>query len=215
MYNYNIEKVRPLRTNNSGIFVFDKNISEEYNILIRLSSDYYSRYGNNFSLFYGDPENYEYNQLISYSLEISSNPYKYLEKDDENKYFFIIYQSNDISSLGILKETEKKIILNELMLIEKDDNEILKLILPKFNDEKIIAFIQYFYFDESLTIYDRNYIIGTKDYGKDFEIYIFTKDMEPSIENPKKLHHIKHSFLFLIIIIQMIINIFKMIVNLK
>ena len=194
IFKYDIVIVKPLITTTNGIYVFDKNISEEYNTLIRLFSYSYYRNGK-YSLCYGDPENYEYNQLISHSLEISSNPYKYLEKDDENKYFFIIYQSNDISSLEILKETEKNIILNELMLIEKDDNEILKLILPKFNDEKIIAFIQYFYFNERLTIYDRNYKIAEKDYGKDFEIYIFTKDMEPSIENPEKTASYK-TFLF-------------------
>ena len=34
IYNYPIEKVRPTSTGNSGIFVFDKNITEEYDIYI-------------------------------------------------------------------------------------------------------------------------------------------------------------------------------------
>ena len=91
--NYNIEKLRPLRTNNSGIFVFDKNITEEYDIKINISSDvsYISYLKGRYGLFYGDPNNFDYNELFYDRIEFNNNPYQYLEKDDENKYFFILF----------------------------------------------------------------------------------------------------------------------------
>ena len=154
IYNYTIEKLRPLRTNNSGIFVFDKNISEEYNLLINISNNnyYYSKLVK-YSLFYGDPKNYEYNQLISYPIEISINPYQYLENNDENKYFFILYQNySDFNrdEFRLLKLSRKYIQLNELTLIDKIENEYVILYLPKVK-ETTHAFIQYFY--EEMDVY--------------------------------------------------------------
>ena len=83
--NYSIETFRPLNTTSSGLYLFDRNVTEEYNTLIYLTG-YYS-YGE-YSIFYGNPNNYEFNQLINYELEIPINPYKYLKEDDKNKYFF-------------------------------------------------------------------------------------------------------------------------------
>ena len=155
MNNYNIEKVRPLRTNSSGIFVFDKNYTEEYDVLINISFSYkyYSSHGK-YSLFYGDPKNYEYNQLISNRIEISNNPYKYLEKNDKNKYFFILYNNYSNEDEFRISKLSKKNIeineINELTLIEKPENEVLKLYFPKVN-ETTHGFIQYFY--EEMDVY--------------------------------------------------------------
>ena len=56
MHNYTIEKFRPLRTNNSGIFVFDKNTTDKYNVLINITtqSSYFNTKLGKYSLFYGD-----------------------------------------------------------------------------------------------------------------------------------------------------------------
>ena len=181
MHNYTIEKFSPLRTNNSGIFVIDKNITEEYNILINIT--YFYRYYNaesgKYNLFYGDPKNYEYNQLISYPIEISNNPYQYLENNDENKSFFILYEnySSVINEFRLVKLTKKNIQLNDLILIEKSENERVILNLPKINDSTHV-FIQYFY--EEMELYDNNdiiirpsnnYFIGREDNMKEYKFY--------------------------------------------
>ena len=157
-YNYNIEKFRPLRTKNSGIFVFDKNITEEYNIVINIShhNDYYyysilGKYG----LFYGDPKNYEFNQLISYPIQMNNNPYQYLENNDENKSFFILFQNDPRTVYEefclIRYRKRNNIPLNELFLVENYENELVALYLPKFKESTHI-FIQYF--DEEMDVYN-------------------------------------------------------------
>ena len=156
MYNFSIEKFRPLRTNNSGIFVFDKNNTEEYNVFINITNfkDYYYSTQGKYSLFYGDPNNYEFNQLISYQIEISNNPYKYLENNDINNYFFILYNngSNEYKNeIRFMKISGKGIIkLNELTMIKNFDNERAIVYLPKIN-ESTHVFIQYF--DKEMDIY--------------------------------------------------------------
>ena len=77
-------------------------------------------------------------------IQISNNPYKYIQEDDESKYFFLISQMNGQDSLNIIKLREKEVILNELNLVERYDNEYMKVKFPKVNEERVIAFIQYF-----------------------------------------------------------------------
>ena len=158
MHNYTIEKFRPLRTNNSGIFVFDKNTTDKYNVLINITtqSSYFNTELGKYSLFYGDPKNYEYNQLISYPIEISSNPYQYIENNDENKYFFILYENySDLyrNEFRLVKLTRRFVQLNDLNYIDKSDNERVMLYLPR-NNKKTHVFIQYFY--EEMNAYDNN-----------------------------------------------------------
>ena len=157
MHNYTIEKFRPSRTNNSGIFIFDKNITEEYNILINITyfSSYYISRPGKYNLFYGDPKNYECNQFISYPIEISNNPYQYIENNEENKYFFILYEnySSIVNEFRLVKLIKKNVQLNDLIYVEKSENERVILNLPKINDSAH-AFIQYFY--EEMNIYDKN-----------------------------------------------------------
>ena len=180
IHNYTIEQFRPLNTASSGIFVFNRNISEEYNALIYIDT---KKHKSKYSIFYGNLENYEYNQLVDDQIEISNNPYKYLEEDDENKYFFLIYQGFYDDELKIIKLREREIILNDLILVEKYDNENMKLKLPKFKEDKYIAFIQYF--NESIDIYDNNEKLNPYIIGKDFIAYRFSEDMELFGDNGK------------------------------
>ena len=181
IYNYTIEPFRPLYSNHSGIYVFDKNVSEEYNILIYESNSGYTL--GKYSLFYGDPNNYEYNQLVLFQIEICNNPYKYLKEDDENKYFFILYTKYpDKGQLNIIKLRETNITLNKLNYIEKYDKENLKLKLPKVNDEKVLVFFQYFkkyvYY-----IYNNGKKIEPDHSGFHFSIYIFENNSESYFDN--------------------------------
>ena len=184
IYNYTIEELRPITTKSSGIFVFKKNVSEEYDVLISISSKYLKT-NSKFSLFYGNLENYEYNSLFKDTFEMSNNPYKYLEEYNENKYFFIIYQGYNDDELKIAKLREMELNLNELSLVEKYDNEDMKLKLPKFNEEMVYAFIQNF--NESIDIYNDNNRLEVKDYGKNFKIYIFNKEINPFGNNGNTL----------------------------
>ena len=182
MHNYTIENFRPLRTENSGIFVFDKNITEEYNILINITylyRYYYSSQHGKYNIFYGNPNNYEYNQLISDPIKISNNPYQYIENKEENKYFFILYEnySSIINEFRLVKLTKKNIQLNELICVEKPENERVAFNLPKIK-EPTHVFVQYFY--EEMKIYDNNdkiikpsnnYFIGRERNMREYKFY--------------------------------------------
>ena len=200
LHNYKIEKVRPLSTDISGIFVFEKNISEEYDILINISNVYqYSEIKGKYSLFYGNPNNYEFGQLISYPLEINNNPYKYLENNDENKYFFILYQyypSYYKEDLHLVKLTRRNIILNELTLLDNNENGNIKFYFPKVN-KKIFAFIQFF--DKELDVFDeKNNKLKLEFYsyrGK-FVEYILNADNEYYASNNKLIIAYKAFFSF-------------------
>ena len=200
LHNYKIETLRPLSTNISGIYVFEKNVSEDYDILINISNVYYySEINGKYSLFYGNPNDYEFGQLISYPLEINNNPYKYLEENDENKYFFILYQdypSYYKEELHLVKLRRSNISLNELTLIENNENENIKLYLPKVN-KKMFAFIQYF--DKEIDVFDEN---NNKlkpeyySYSPKFKEYIFNKDKEYYALNGKIITAYKTFFSF-------------------
>ena len=178
--NYNIRKFEPLITNESGIFIFDKNISEEYNVEIRVYWPEYSENDKLYSLFYGNPKNFEYDQLLNNILIISNNLYKYLEEDDEDKYFFLVFNrpsSSNIYELRIMKLRDFYLPLKELCLTEKNNYENLKVTLPKINNEKIAAFFQYF--NKDLPLYNNSQKLYYEKYGVDYRIYILEKYMEP------------------------------------
>ena len=180
--NYSIETFRPLNTTSSGLYLFDRNVTEEYNTLIYLTG-YYS-YGK-YSIFYENPNNYEFNQLINYELEIPINPYKYLKEDDESKYFFLIYDNySHIDGLNITKLNEAKMILNQLIFVENNDNEIMRIKLPKPTDDDKIVFIQYF--DENIQIFSEKRKLVRLAYGYDYNIYIIDKNKEYFGDNEEK-----------------------------
>jgi hypothetical protein len=177
IYNYTIQPFRKLISDQSGIFIFERNITEEYNTIIYLTDTGYSNSAK-YSFFYGDPKNYEYNQLINFQTQISNNPYKYLKVDDKNKYFFLIYQIySGQNKLNIIRIRERNITLNKLNCIENYENEEIKLNLPKIIDEKKIAFVQYF--GKYVDMYYNEKIIKEEYLGNKFDVYIFDKDIEP------------------------------------
>ena len=195
IHNYTIEEFRPISSKSFKIFVFNRNISEEYNASIYISSKAYDyELTSKFGLFYGNLENYEYNQLINskMQIQISNNPYKYIQEDDESKYFFLISQMNGQDSLNIIKLREKEVILNELNLVERYDNEYMKVKFPKVNEERVIAFIQYF--NTSLYIYDGGSSIPLEKRGEKYEVYIFEKGMEPFGDDKKTLAYKSYFF---------------------
>ena len=185
--NYKIEKFRPLRTYYSGIFVFDKNITEEYNILINISYNvrYYSYLKGRYSLFYGDPNNFDYNELFYGPIEMNNNPYQYLENTDENKYFFILFQKGSYDEeFRIIKYSKTDIKLNELTLIENDEAVNLKIYLPKVN-KAVYCFIQYFY--EPIKAYSGNNILEELSTNRYYNLnkYELYKDMEVYFNSSK------------------------------
>ena len=188
IYNYNIETFRPMNISYSGIFVFDKNITEEYETLIDIYNKDSIPIPGEYSLFYGNPKDYEYNQLFDGKLDISNNPYKYLKEDDKNKTFFIIYQKySDNGGLNIIKLSERNLILNNLILLETSDYEDMKLKLPKFNNEKVIAFIQYIAIE--IDVFNKDKKLEPYKYGEDYKIYIFENSMEPYANSKIILSH--------------------------
>ena len=177
IYNYDIDKFRPLTIKKSGIFVFEKNISEEYKALINKKSE-----NGKYSLFYGNPKNFEFNQLFSDSIEIDNNPYKYIKNDDKDKLFFLFYDKySDNDEFQIIKLRENNIRINKLNYIEKYDNEKMKLKFPKINDEKVILYIQYIY--EKIDIFNESKKLTPEKSGKDFNIYLLNDNSEPYGEN--------------------------------
>ena len=182
IFNYNTQTIQPLNTKNSNLFIFEKNISEKYNILISLSN-YGSSYGK-IGLFYDNPNNYENNQLISHDIEIPINPYKYLkeEEKDETKYFFIVYQSFKSNEMNIIKLTNINVKLNELFYISKIRKEYLNLKLPKsINETKVVAFIQYF--GQEIDIYNKEKKLPYNYSFYQYRVYIFDTGMEPYYED--------------------------------
>ena len=174
IYNYPIEKVRPTSTGNSGIFVFDKNITEEYDIYLNITLNYMSPTYGKYSLFYGNPQNYEYNELIRFPIQITNNPYKYLEKEEENKFFYVLYHNDEKinpDELHFIKLSRTDIKLNTLTLIEKGENENLKIYLPKIN-KNLYAFIQFF--DEHLYVYENGKRRSPKNYYDEYNFYYYT-----------------------------------------
>ena len=183
MYNYSIETFRPLITISPGIFVFDRNITEEYNTLIYIER--YTHYGK-YSLFYGNPYDYDFNQLIDYEYVLPINPYKYLKEDDKINYFFLVYENySKTGGLNIIKLRETKIILNKLHYVENYENERMRLKLPIATDDHKYVFIQYF--DEELDLFSERTKYGTLDDGKDFRIYYINKDKEYYADNERTL----------------------------
>lgn len=83
----------------------------------------------------------EYNELITHPLEITNNPYKYLKKDENDKYFFLFLKGNSYNAKKILKiNGEQAIYENKLNLVKKNNYEAIKMKFPK-NDEKVYVFI--------------------------------------------------------------------------
>ena len=189
--NYSIETFRLLNTKSSGLYIFDRNVTEEYNTLIYLTD----RYSNGkYSLFYGNPNNYEYNQLVNYELEISNNPYKYLKEDDKSKYFFLIYENYSYNSeINITKLNEAKFILNKLIYVENYNNEIMRIKLPKPIDDDKIAFIQYF--DEAIEIFSERSKYVKLPHGIDFKICTISNDKEYYCDNEKRSAYKSYYFI--------------------
>ena len=134
MYNYELQTIKPLEYQDSGIFIFERNISEEYDVLIYVSN--FMNIIGKYTLLYGNPKNYEYNQLIYHKMEITNNPYKYIKEDDKTKYFFILYQTYPYEvSLNIDKSIKINLSLNKLIYINKYKMENLILKFPKINNE--------------------------------------------------------------------------------
>ena len=149
-------------------------------IYINISHNYYDSIDGKYSLFYGNPQNYEYNGLIKFPIQITNNPYKYLEKDDENKFFYILYENyknSNPNEFNLIKLNRTDIKLNELTLIEKSENENLKIYLPKTN-KSVYAFIQYF--NEKIYVYkneERKDPLNLYD-NYNFNYYAFDEGIE-------------------------------------
>ena len=182
--NYSIGTFKPSSIKSPGLYIFDKNVKDEYDTLIYLT-EYDNDSKGKYSLFYGNPKNYEYNELINYEMEISNNPYKYLKVDDINKYFFLIYENYSYNSeMKIIKINQSKMILNKLIFVENNYNEIMRIKLPIAIDDHKIAFIQYI--DEKIEIFSEKNKNKELYYGKDFKIYEIRKNKEYYADNEKR-----------------------------
>ena len=175
---YDIKEFKPLVFYNSGIYIFNKTITEEFTSLIIADEncdEYYS--SSAYTLCYGKVNEIEYNELITHPLEITNNPYKYLKKDENDKYFFLFLKSNSYNAKKILKiNGEQAIYENKLNLVKKNNYEAKKMKFPK-NDEKAYVFIQYF--NDNLKVLYKNKEITPLFSGNDYMFLLFEKDSEP------------------------------------
>ena len=137
VYNHTINKFGALKEETSGIFIFERNIPEEFDVLIDTSPTYVDH--GNFSFFYENQKNFEYNQLINHDMEITINPYKYIKDNDKKKLFFLVHPY--FSLLKIIKLCNIKAGLNQLFYVVKNYEDNLRIKLIKIYKEKKIAFI--------------------------------------------------------------------------
>ena len=190
VYNHTINKFGALKEETSGIFIFERNIPEEFGVLISTSPTYVDH--GNFSFFYGNPKNFEYNQLINHDMEITINPYKYIKDDDKKKLFFLVHPY--FSLLKIIKLCNIKAGLNQLFYVVKNYEDNLRIKLPKIYKEKKIAFIQYF--SKEINIYNNRNELSYEYKGDNFKIYIFEPGMVPYFESLSN-HYRFNSFYFI------------------
>ena len=176
IYNYELQTLKPLKYQDTTIFIFERNISEEYDVLIYIYN-YLNIFGR-YSIFYGNPKNYEYNQLIHYKMEITNNPYKYLKENDKTKYFFMFYRTYPHEvPLNIDKSIKINMPLNKLFHINKYYMENLKLKFPKINNETKYAFIQFFSYSLN-NVYNNGESITQNSRTQNYAVYRFDKGIQ-------------------------------------